>query len=89
MVSEEEVLRIAELADIGIGKEELLPFTRDFNAILDYFAVLDRVPPGEGWKAGITNVLREDQVTPSLPQEDLLALVGAAEDGFIRAPRVM
>ncbi|MDD1657933.1 MAG: Asp-tRNA(Asn)/Glu-tRNA(Gln) amidotransferase subunit GatC [Methanomicrobiales archaeon] len=89
MVSEEEVLRIAELADIGIGKEELPPFTRDFNAILDYFAVLDRVPPGEGWKAGIANVLREDRVTPSLPQEEVLALAEAAEDGYIRAPRVM
>jgi aspartyl-tRNA(Asn)/glutamyl-tRNA(Gln) amidotransferase subunit C len=89
MVSEEEVLRIATLADIGIGKEELPPFTRDFNAILEYFAVLDRVPPGEGGKAGITNVLREDRVTPSLPQEELLALAGTAEDGYIRAPRVM
>jgi aspartyl-tRNA(Asn)/glutamyl-tRNA(Gln) amidotransferase subunit C len=89
MVSEEEVLRIAELADISIGKEELPPFTRDFNAILDYFAVLDRVPAGEGGKAGITNVLREDEVTPSLPQEEVLALAKATEDGYIRAPRVM
>jgi aspartyl-tRNA(Asn)/glutamyl-tRNA(Gln) amidotransferase subunit C len=88
MVSEEEVLRIAELADIGILKEELPPFTRDFNAILDYFAVLDRVPAGEGWKSGITNVLREDEVTPSLPREEVLALA-ETEDGYIRAPRVM
>jgi aspartyl-tRNA(Asn)/glutamyl-tRNA(Gln) amidotransferase subunit C len=89
MVSEEEVLRIAELADIGISMEELPPFTRDFNAILEYFAVLDRVPGGEAWKAEIVNVLREDEVTPSLPQEEVLALADAAEDGYIRAPRVM
>ena len=88
MVSGEEVLRIAELADIGIGEEELPPFTRDFNAILDYFAVLDRVPAGGGWKAGIANVLREDQVTSSLPREEVLALA-ETEDGYIRAPRVM
>jgi len=88
MVSEEEVLRIAELADIGIGQEELPPFTRDFNAILDYFAVLDRVPAGEGWESGIANVLREDEVVASLPQEEVLGLA-AAEDGYIRAPRVM
>ena len=89
MVSEEEVLRIAELADIGIGRDELPPFTRDFNAILEYFAVLDRVPGGEAGKAEIVNVLREDMVTPSLPQKEVLALAKAAEDGFIRAPRVM
>jgi aspartyl-tRNA(Asn)/glutamyl-tRNA(Gln) amidotransferase subunit C len=88
MVSEEEVQHIAELADIGIGQEELPPFTRDFNAILDYFAVLDRVPAGKGWKSGVANVLREDEVTPSLPPEEVLAL-SQAEDGYIRAPRVM
>ena len=88
MVSEEEVLRIAELADIGIRTDELPPFTRDFNAILDYFAVLDRVPAGGGWKSGITNVLREDEVTPSLPRDEVLSLA-QNEDGYIRAPRVM
>ncbi|HNY89573.1 MAG TPA: Asp-tRNA(Asn)/Glu-tRNA(Gln) amidotransferase subunit GatC, partial [Methanoregulaceae archaeon] len=43
MVSEKDVAHIAELADIGIEKEELAEFTGRFNEILDYFDILDQV----------------------------------------------
>jgi len=89
MVTEQDVQHIAELADIGIDEAELGTFTAQFNAILDYFDVLDRVQ-GEGAGArDLINVMREDVVEPSLPQEDVLRNAPAQEDGFIRAPRVM
>jgi aspartyl-tRNA(Asn)/glutamyl-tRNA(Gln) amidotransferase subunit C len=34
-------------------------------------------------------VLREDEVEPSLPQDDVLKNAPFKEDGFIKAPRVM
>jgi aspartyl-tRNA(Asn)/glutamyl-tRNA(Gln) amidotransferase subunit C len=37
----------------------------------------------------LINVMREDIVEPSLPQEDVLRNAPAQEDGFIKAPRVM
>jgi aspartyl/glutamyl-tRNA(Asn/Gln) amidotransferase C subunit len=40
-------------------------------------------------EAGEINVMREDEVTPSLPQEEVLSLTREPEDGFIRAPKVM
>ena len=43
MVTEQDVQHIAELADVGINKEELGTFTSQFNAILDYFDTLDTV----------------------------------------------
>ena len=89
MVTEQDVQHIAELADIGIDEAELGTFTAQFNAILDYFDVLDRVQ-GEGAGArDLINVMREDVVEPSLPQEDVLRNAPAQEDGFIKAPRVM
>ena len=89
MVTEQDVQHIAELADIGIDEAELGTFTAQFNAILDYFDVLDRVE-GDGVGArDLINVMREDVVEPSLPQEDVLRNAPAQEDGFIRAPRVM
>jgi len=89
MVTEQDVQHIADLADIGIDAGELGTFTAQFNAILDYFDVLDRVQ-GEGAGArDLINVMREDVVEPSLPQEDVLRNAPAQEDGFIRAPRVM
>ena len=89
MVTEQDVQHIAELADIGIDAGELGTFTAQFNAILDYFDVLDRVQGDGAGARDLINVMREDVVEPSLPQEDVLRNAPAQEDGFIRAPRVM
>jgi aspartyl-tRNA(Asn)/glutamyl-tRNA(Gln) amidotransferase subunit C len=89
MVTEQEVQHIGELADIGIDAGELGTFTAQFNAILDYFDVLDRVQGDGAGARDLINVMREDVVEPSLPQEDVLRNAPAQEDGFIRAPRVM
>jgi len=89
MVTEKDVETIAGLADIGINTDELGTFTGQFNAILDYFEVLDRVK-GEGViTRDLINVMREDEIQPSLPRDDVLTNAGAHEDGFIKAPRVM
>jgi aspartyl-tRNA(Asn)/glutamyl-tRNA(Gln) amidotransferase subunit C len=89
MVTEHDVQHIAELADVGINKDELAAFTHQFNAILDYFDTLDTVKGNAAVKSELFNVLREDEVEPSLPQEDILKNAPAQEDGFIKAPRVM
>ena len=89
MATEQEVNHIAELADVGINPEELAPFTHQFNAILDYFDVLDRVSGDTAVTRDLYNVMREDVTEPSLPQEDVLRNAAAQEDGFIKAPRVM
>jgi aspartyl-tRNA(Asn)/glutamyl-tRNA(Gln) amidotransferase subunit C len=89
MVTEHDVQHIAELADVGINKHELGNFTSQFNAILDYFDTLDAVKGSATAKSELFNVLREDEVEPSLPQDDVLKNAPAQEDGFIKAPRVM
>jgi aspartyl-tRNA(Asn)/glutamyl-tRNA(Gln) amidotransferase subunit C len=89
MVTELDVQHIADLADIGIDEAELGTFTAQFNAILDYFDVLDRVQGDGAGARDLINVMREDAVEPSLPQEDVLRNAPAQEDGFIKAPRVM
>ena len=89
MVTEKDVEHIAELADLGINTDELGTFTHQFNAILDYFDVLDQVKGDITVKRDLTNVMREDVVEPSLPREDVLKNAAAQEDGFIKAPRVM
>jgi aspartyl-tRNA(Asn)/glutamyl-tRNA(Gln) amidotransferase subunit C len=76
MVTEHDVQHIAELADVGINKDELGTFTTQFNAILDYFDTLDTV------KGNVT-------VTSELSQDDVLKNAPFREDGFIKAPRVM
>jgi aspartyl-tRNA(Asn)/glutamyl-tRNA(Gln) amidotransferase subunit C len=89
MATEQEVNHIAGLADVGINMEELGVFTLQFNAILDYFDVLDRVSGDTAVTRDLYNVMREDVAEPSLPQDEVLRNAGAQEDGFIKAPRVM
>jgi aspartyl-tRNA(Asn)/glutamyl-tRNA(Gln) amidotransferase subunit C len=89
MVTEKDVQNIAGLADIGINTDELGTFTGQFNAILDYFDVLDRVKGENVITRDLSNVMRDDEALPSLPLEEVLKNAGAHEDGFIKAPRVM
>jgi aspartyl-tRNA(Asn)/glutamyl-tRNA(Gln) amidotransferase subunit C len=89
MVSPDDVEKIADLADIRLTTERLGEFTREFNAILEYFDILDTVAEEAGDKRGEFNVMREDEITPSLPQGEVLALPRDTEEGFIKAPRVM
>ena len=89
MITESDIERIAELADIGISKDEVPEFTTQFNAILDYFEVLDTVEGESAPDAGAVNVFRDDEPRPGLSQEEALANAGSTENGFIKAPRVM
>jgi len=89
MVTEKDVQHIAELADVGVSAGELENFTFQFNAILEYFDILDRVEGSGEITRDLYNVLREDEAEPSLPQEEVLRNAPAREDGFIKAPRVM
>jgi aspartyl-tRNA(Asn)/glutamyl-tRNA(Gln) amidotransferase subunit C len=89
MVDESEVRRVAGLADMRIPDDDLPAFTARFNRILEYFDVLDTLEDCGPAERGLHTVLREDEPCESLPQEAGLGNAGAAEDGFVRAPRVM
>lgn len=89
MITERDIEHIAELADVGISRDEVPEFTRQFNAIIEYFEVLDTVEGESAPDAGTVNVLRDDEPQPCLSQEEALANAGLTEDGYIKAPRVM
>ncbi|HJJ42505.1 MAG TPA: Asp-tRNA(Asn)/Glu-tRNA(Gln) amidotransferase subunit GatC [Methanocorpusculum sp.] len=89
MVDETEVLHIAELADIGISSSELKKFTEQFNAVLEYFDILDSLEVNEPLERRLVNVFREDEITESISQEDALRNSHNPEDGYIRAPKVV
>jgi len=89
MATESEVTHIAELADVGIEREELGTFTHSSMQYLNTLDVLDRVSGDTAPVSDLWNVMRDDETEPSLPQEEVLRNAAATEDGFIKAPRVM
>jgi aspartyl-tRNA(Asn)/glutamyl-tRNA(Gln) amidotransferase subunit C len=89
MVVNEDIKKIAQLADIGVDEGELEEFTSQCSRILTYFEVLDSLPQGSGVDRGLINIFREDVVTSSLSQEEALKNAAETEDGYFKAPRVM
>ena len=89
MVTADDVKKIAKLADIGVHEEELEEFTGQCSRILTYFEMLDTLPAGSKIQRDLINIFREDEITPSLMQEEALQNAAETEDGYFKAPRVM
>ena len=92
-LSLEEVEHIAELARLGLTDAEKEMFREQLSAILDYAAILNRldtagVPPTTS-ALPLSNVMRPDEVKPSLPTEDALANAPDAEANQFRVRAVL
>lgn len=92
-ISEKEVEHTAWLARIELTEEEKRLFTEQFNTILDYFEIIkeldtEKVPP-TSHVLDLTNVFREDEVTPSLSAEEVLKTAPKKERGFFKAPKII
>ena len=91
-ITKKEVEHVAWLAKIELTEDEKNLFTEQFNSILEYFRVIDeavtyKVLPSFH-AVGLTDVLREDIVEPSLSREKALANASKKEKGFFKAPKI-
>ncbi|MFP4640769.1 MAG: Asp-tRNA(Asn)/Glu-tRNA(Gln) amidotransferase subunit GatC [Dehalococcoidia bacterium] len=92
-LSREEVKHIALLARLGLDEEEVEKYTAQLSHILENFEILQEVdttdvePTAHIMQVG--NVVREDQPSPSLSQEEVLANAPQREDNFFRTKPVL
>ena len=98
-VSEQDVERVAELANLELTSDEKAGMLRDLNSVLDYFAQLNEldtgsVPPmlqvagvAEGKEQDLH--LRVDEVAPSLNRERVLACAPDTDQVFFKVPKVI
>lgn len=88
-----DVARLGELARIRLSEEELAHLAPQLDVILTSVARVTEVAtpdvPPTSHALPLTNVFREDVVTPSLPVEAVLAAAPAAEDNRFRVPRIL
>ncbi len=92
-ITPEVVERVARLSRLELTEQEREAFSAQLSSILEYFARLDRLPT-EGVEPTshaipVTNVFREDAVTPSLPVEDVVAMSPESQGGYVVVPRVL
>jgi len=88
-----EVEHIAELAKLGLTEEEKRTFQEQLSAILEYFEKLQEVDtsaiPPTATVLPLHNVMREDEVRPSLPPELILANAPEREGDFFKVQAVL
>jgi aspartyl-tRNA(Asn)/glutamyl-tRNA(Gln) amidotransferase subunit C len=89
-ISREEVLHVAQLAQLALTDEEIERLTDELGQILEAVGVvaeldLADVPP-TSHPLDVVNVWAEDVPIPSLPLDDVLANAPEAEDGMFRVP---
>jgi aspartyl-tRNA(Asn)/glutamyl-tRNA(Gln) amidotransferase subunit C len=88
-----DVEHVAKLARLALSEEEVDQLTAQLGAILEHaadVAALDTsgVPP-TSHPIQLSNVLRPDEVRPSLERDAVLAMAPAEEDGRFRVPRIL
>jgi aspartyl-tRNA(Asn)/glutamyl-tRNA(Gln) amidotransferase subunit C len=100
-VTEQDVLRVAELANLELTTDEVPRMQRDLNAILGHVAQLQQlntqgVPAmsqvGEMLGADIETsgaALRADVVRPSLDRKAVMAAAPETDGRFFKVPKVI
>ncbi|MCZ2123545.1 MAG: Asp-tRNA(Asn)/Glu-tRNA(Gln) amidotransferase subunit GatC [Anaerolineales bacterium] len=87
------VKHVASLVRLGISEEEAQTFSGQFSSIIDYFNMLNEVdtenviPASD--IANAENVLREDEVKPSMNREEFLKNAPQSERGYVKVPTVL
>ena len=92
-ISKEQVEHVAKLARLEVSEDEKTTFARQLSSILTHIDQLKELDT-TGVEPTATvlptdNVFREDEVRPSLPQEQALANAPDQADGFFRVPKIL
>lgn len=92
-LTRDDVAHVARLARLRLTDAELDEFTPQLAAVLDHAEDVealdvDGVAPMTH-PHPLVNVLREDEVGPTLDRDEVLAAAPAAEDGQFRVPPVL
>lgn len=81
-----DVEHVAALARLGLSDDEKERLRDQLSSILGHIAALEELDtaaiPPTAQVITLSNVLREDEVRPSLPREDVLRNAPRQTDGF-------
>lgn len=92
-LTDEEIKRIALLARLGISEDEVEKFRGQLSDILENFEILQEVDTSEvqptSQVTGLRNVVKDDEVIPSLTQGEIMANAPREEDGFFKIRAVL
>lgn len=92
-ITPREVEHVARLARLALTAEECERMRVQIDSLLSYIDKLNELDTTAVEPTShvlpMTNVFREDEVTPSLAQEEVLANAPDRDDRFFRVPRIL
>lgn len=92
-LTRDEVAHLARLARLAVTDDELDLFAGQLDVILTAIARIGEVAAADieptSHAVPLRNVLRPDEVRPSLPREDVLAAAPSVEDDRFRVPQIL
>ncbi len=84
----DEVRHVARLARLRLNEDELREMQQQLSSILDYMNMLQEVDveamPPTAQVTDVVNVVRPDEVRPSLPVEEALAGAADRDDHYFK-----
>jgi aspartyl-tRNA(Asn)/glutamyl-tRNA(Gln) amidotransferase subunit C len=93
LITATEVAHVASLARLALSDEELERYAAQLSTVLEHVETIRRldisdVPPTTH-AVPVADVLRADEVRPSLARDAVLACAPATEGGRFRVPRIL
>ena len=92
-ISRDDVAHVAGLARLQLTEAELDTFTDQLAKVLDHARDVEALDVGDvpptSHPYPLQNVLRPDELTPSLDRDAVLAAAPDTEDGRFRVPPVL
>lgn len=92
-ISKEEIIHIANLADLNLTEQEIERYAKDMNEILEFANTINSVDTSKTKESiGVNtkyNVFRKDEVKKFENREKLLQNAPSSEDGMFHIPKVI
>lgn len=92
-LSQDDAAKVARLARLKLSEEELASLTGQLGRILDYVAILDELNVDDVepmvHAVELSNVLRPDDLTPSLPRTAALANAPKTDGKYFLVPAII
>ncbi len=93
MLSRSDVEHVAQLARLGLSDDELARLESQLNHILDQYAILaeldtEHIPP-TAQTIELENILREDELRPSLDRSEILDLAPQRSGDYFVVPPIL
>ena len=89
----EDVAYVAKLARLSLNDDELDLFTEQLGQVLEHANDMNSLDlenvVATAHPFGLANVVRADEVRPSLDRDEVLAMAPDAREGRFAVPRIM